>query len=200
MRPLRVSTAIAASAVLLAACAEGPRAEAASARGGESATARALELAADSGIAQQLWERDAAVGTASSGSLDSSTAAESTYLATADRRLDRYFQALILRLKSEAGATPSATEPPAVQRLRAAQRAWVAYRNDECDKRLGDREGAFWAPVRAQCLVEYSTRRAEELADVLEKRRATAPHAQPAKAKSKRSHARTTHRKRTHRR
>jgi len=125
------------------------------------------------------------------------------YLAKSDALLDRYYQALILRLKSEAGtkgaAKSSTEEPPSVQRLRTAQRAWLVYRDDECRRRTKSREGPLWAPVRAQCLAEYSALRARELDDALAKRKSLAAREQPTK--SKRSSARTpTRRARTHRR
>ena len=133
------------------------------------------------------------------------------YLAKSDALLDRYYQALILRLKSEAGtksaaksstkgaAKSSAEEPPSVQRLRTAQRAWLVYRDDECRRRTKSREGPLWAPVRAQCLAEYSALRARELDDALAKRKALAAREQSTK--SKRSSARTpTRRSGKHRR
>jgi len=114
---------------------------------------------------------------------------------------------LILRLKSEAGAASSADEPPAVQRLRTAQRAWIVYRDDKCRERTRAREGPLWAPVRARCLGEYSTRRAEELADVLAKRRALAPREKPAQSRrsgggksARRSARKPAHHARAHRR
>jgi uncharacterized protein YecT (DUF1311 family) len=94
------------------------------------------------------------------------------YLAKSDALLDRYYQALILRLKSEAGTTSRSAEPPSVQRLRTAQRAWLVYRDDECRKRSRPREGPLWAPVRAQCLAEYSAVRAQELQEALVRRKA----------------------------
>ena len=93
------------------------------------------------------------------------------YLAKSDLMLDRYYQALILRLKSEAGTKTGAPEPPSVQRLRSAQRSWLVYRDDECRKRTKPHEGPLWAPVRAKCLAEYSALRARELDDALAKRK-----------------------------
>jgi uncharacterized protein YecT (DUF1311 family) len=104
------------------------------------------------------------------------------YLAKSDALLDRYYQALILRLKSEAGTTSRSTEPPSVRRLRTAQRAWLVYRDDACRKRTRPREGPLWAPVRAQCLAEYSAVRAEELRDALTRRKALAPRDVAAKS------------------
>lgn len=104
------------------------------------------------------------------------------YLAKSDVLLDRYYQALILRLKSEAGSTSSKVEPPSVQRLRTAQRAWLVFRDDECRKRTHPTEGPLWAPVRAQCLAEYSAVRARELGDALSRRKVLARREQAAKA------------------
>jgi uncharacterized protein YecT (DUF1311 family) len=105
------------------------------------------------------------------------------YLAKSDAILDRSYQALITRLKGEAGTKAKATEPLSVQRLRNAQRAWLVYRDDECRKRTIEREGPLWAPVRAKCLAEYSALRSRELEDALAKRKALAPREQPTKSK-----------------
>lgn len=121
----------------------------------------------------------------------------SGYLAKSDLMLDRYYQALILRLKSEAGTKARAPEPPTVQRLRDAQRKWLAYRDDECRKRTSAREGPLWAPVRAKCLAEYSTLRARELDDALTKRKELSKAEQPSKAK--RPNARRSSRQRNSR-
>jgi uncharacterized protein YecT (DUF1311 family) len=236
MRPLQVSIAAAASAVLLAACDAGPHTASGNPRARESSLARDLEVAVarpsghDTVFVTESTSMLDSSSVAQSGRLDGLRASSATnvsshgapsaegngpscespaaddqrrclmeHLATSDVLLDRYYQALILRLKSEAGTTSSATEPPAVQRLRTTQRAWLVYRDDQCRARTRDREGPLWAPVRAQCLAEYSTRRAEELADALAKRKALAPREQPAK--SNRADARkSTRHTRTHRR
>ena len=96
------------------------------------------------------------------------------YLAKSDAQLDRNYQALISRLKSEAGAGAKAAEPASVQRLRTAQRSWLVYRDEECRKRTRPREGPLWAPMRAECLAEYSALRSRELEDALAKRKAIA--------------------------
>ena len=116
------------------------------------------------------------------------------YLAKSDVVLDRSYQALVARLKAEAGTKASAPEPLLVQRLRNSQRAWLAYRDDECRKRSADREGPLWAPVRAQCLAEYSALRSRELEDALAKRKALAPR-EPVK-RPKPSARKTTTRRR----
>jgi uncharacterized protein YecT (DUF1311 family) len=92
-------------------------------------------------------------------------------LARADDALDRTYQALIAVLKREAGTPPGGEEPATVKQLRAEQRAWLVYRDTECRRRRpGNREGPLWAPVRAQCLGEFSGDREAELARTLRER------------------------------
>jgi uncharacterized protein YecT (DUF1311 family) len=86
------------------------------------------------------------------------------YLARSDAPLDRTYQALIADMKREAGTAAGQPEPDAVLRLREAQRAWLVYRDTECRQRGRGQEGALWAPVRAQCLGDFSAKRAAELA------------------------------------
>jgi uncharacterized protein YecT (DUF1311 family) len=87
-----------------------------------------------------------------------------SYLAQSDVELDRNYQALIARLRRQAGTPAGAPEPPSVRSLRSAQRAWLVYRDTECRRRSRGQEGPLWAPTRARCLGEFSGRRAEELA------------------------------------
>ena len=89
------------------------------------------------------------------------------HLARSDVMLDRTYQSLIADMRREAGAK----EPPSVQQLRVAQRAWLVYRDTECRRRNRGKEGPLWAPVRAQCLGEFSGQRTEELARALQDRR-----------------------------
>jgi uncharacterized protein YecT (DUF1311 family) len=168
--------------MLFAACEACARADSAGTRPHASVPLRDLELAADSGIttpqpAGEGEEEDYVDPSCASPLADDQQRCLSAYLSRSDLVLDRYFQALILRLRTEAGATSAADEPPAVQRLRATQRAWVAYRDDTCRRRTLAREGERWAPVRARCLVDFSMQRVEELAGVLADRRANAAHA-----------------------
>ncbi len=93
------------------------------------------------------------------------------HLARSDVGLDRSYQALIADMKREAGTAPGAREPESVQQLRAAQRAWLVYRDTECRRRNRGKEGPLWAPVRAQCLAEFSGARTEELTQALRDRR-----------------------------
>ena len=106
------------------------------------------------------------------------------YLARSDAELDRKYQALIGQLKREARTSANAPEPPAVSRLRTAQRSWLVYRDDECRKRTRADEGPLWAPVRASCLAEYSELRTRELDDALAARKALAARTEPAKSAS----------------
>jgi uncharacterized protein YecT (DUF1311 family) len=122
------------------------------------------------------------------------------YLARSDMRLNESYQALITQLESEAGTRSGAAEPPAVQRLRAAQRNWVVYRDDECRKRTVATEGPLWAPVRAKCLEQYSAQRERELDDALAKRKAVATKSAPAKPKATKRTKRPTRSKRHSRR
>ena len=87
-----------------------------------------------------------------------------TYLARSDAGLDRTYQLLIAEMKRRAGTASGDPEPDAVLRLREAQRAWLVYRDTECRRRNRAQEGPLWAPMRAQCLGEFSGRRAEDLA------------------------------------
>ena len=119
------------------------------------------------------------------------------YLAKSDLELDRNYQALITQLKSEARTQKGAAEPPAVQRLRTAQRSWLVFRDEECRKRTRADEGPLWAPVRAKCLAEYSALRARELDDALAKRKSLA--ARDDSAKSRRSTGRRSARPRSSR-
>jgi uncharacterized protein YecT (DUF1311 family) len=86
-------------------------------------------------------------------------------IATADARLNRIYRALITEMRRQEGVSSTAKDPPSVQRLRVAQRAWLVYRDTECRRRGRGKEGALWARPRARCLGEFSVRRANELAD-----------------------------------
>lgn len=86
-------------------------------------------------------------------------------IAASDARLNRIYRALITEMRRQEGVPSGAKDPPSVQRLRVAQRAWVVYRDTECRKRGRGKEGALWARPRARCLGEFGGRRANELAD-----------------------------------
>lgn len=78
--------------------------------------------------------------------------------------LDRTYQRLIADLKRQAGTPAGGPEPASVQDLRRAQRAWLVYRDTECRRRNRGKEGPLWAPMRAECLAEFSGVREAELA------------------------------------
>jgi uncharacterized protein YecT (DUF1311 family) len=86
-------------------------------------------------------------------------------IATSDARLNRIYRALITEMRRQEGVPGGAKDPPSVQRLRIAQRAWLVSRDTECRKRGRGKEGALWARPRARCLAEFSAQRANELAD-----------------------------------
>lgn len=93
------------------------------------------------------------------------------HLARSDVMLDRTYQSLIADMKRAAGTPAGAKEPASVEQLRVSQRAWLVYRDTECRRRNRGKEGPLWAPVRAQCLGEFSGQRTEELAQALRERR-----------------------------
>lgn len=86
-------------------------------------------------------------------------------LAAADLRLNRIYRALLTEMRLKEGVRPGQKDPPSVERLRIAQRAWVVARDTECRRRGRETEGALWARPRVQCLGELAGRRANELAD-----------------------------------
>lgn len=91
------------------------------------------------------------------------------HIASSDVGLNRNYQALIAELKRQAGASADGEEPSQVKVVRRAQRAWLEFRDKECLQRNRGKEGPLWAPMRAQCLAEYSKVREEQLATMLAK-------------------------------
>jgi uncharacterized protein YecT (DUF1311 family) len=118
------------------------------------------------------------------------------YLERSDVQLDHSYQALISQLKAEAGTHFRGVEPPVVKRLRATQRNWLAYRDDDCRKRTASSEGPLWAPVRAKCLAEYSAVREKEFDDALSQRKSTIKSTPPAKPKATKQTKRSKSRRR----
>lgn len=86
-------------------------------------------------------------------------------LAAADLRLNRIYRALITEMRRQEGVKGGQKDPPSVDRLRVAQRAWLVARDTECRRRGRGTEGALWARPRVQCLGGAAARRANELAD-----------------------------------
>ena len=101
----------------------------------------------------------------SSPTLDNQSECIRVSIASGDARLNRVYRALITEMRRQEGVPAGAKDPPSVQRLRVAQRAWLVYRDTECRRRGRGKEGALWARPRARCLSEFSARRANELAD-----------------------------------
>lgn len=86
-------------------------------------------------------------------------------IATGDARLNRIYRALITEMRRQEGVPGGAKDPPSVQRLRVAQRAWLVNRDTECRRRGRGKEGPLWARPRGRCLAQFSAQRANELAD-----------------------------------
>lgn len=86
-------------------------------------------------------------------------------LAATDMRLNRIYRALLTEMRRQEGVRPGQKDPPSVERLRVAQRAWLVNRDTECRRRGRGTEGTLWARPRVQCLGEFAGRRANELAD-----------------------------------
>ncbi|MHB1225421.1 MAG: lysozyme inhibitor LprI family protein, partial [Gemmatimonadaceae bacterium] len=84
-------------------------------------------------------------------------------LAESDAPLNQVYQQLVARMRGGAGVDARAPDPPAVQRLRAEQRAWLAARDRDCARIGAGREPPAWAPVRARCLAAFSENRAAVL-------------------------------------
>lgn len=151
---------------------------------GEAAPRAAARVATASNVSSVVPSAEGYVGpSCASPALADQRRCLLGYLERSDAQLDRSYETLISRLRSEAGTRRGAADPPSVQRLRTAQRSWLVYRDDECRKRTAAQEGPLWAPVRAKCLSEYSALRERELQDALAKRKAVASSAAPAKSK-----------------
>jgi serine/threonine protein kinase/uncharacterized protein YecT (DUF1311 family) len=86
-----------------------------------------------------------------------------------DADLNRSYQALIARLRREAGGV---REPPAVQALRVEQRAWVADRDRVCRSSAGAGSGPLWGAESIPCFARMSEEREAELRTRLQERTA----------------------------
>ncbi|MGI8619747.1 MAG: lysozyme inhibitor LprI family protein [Gemmatimonadaceae bacterium] len=80
-----------------------------------------------------------------------------------DVSLNSAYRDVIQRMRRNAGVAAGEPDPASVRELRAAQRSWLVYRDQECRRRTRSREGELWAPVRARCLGELSDVRAAVL-------------------------------------
>jgi hypothetical protein len=106
---------------------------------------------------------------------------------------------MIRTLRLEAGTNIGDPDPPIVQRLRTTQRNWLVFRDDACRKRTSASEGPLWAPVRAQCLAEYSALREREFQDALADRKSTVARTTPSKTKTSKQTKRTSSKRRSRR-
>lgn len=86
-------------------------------------------------------------------------------LPVADGKLNRIYRALVTEMRRQEGVRGNGADPASVERLRVSQRSWLVYRDNQCRRRGRGKEGALWARPRVRCLSEFSTRRANELAD-----------------------------------
>jgi uncharacterized protein YecT (DUF1311 family) len=90
-------------------------------------------------------------------------AQRSCLLAEIDRydvALTRTYQALIRQLRDQAGGV---REPPAVQSLRAEQRAWIVERDRVCRRANTSSNGPLWALERLPCFERMSDEREQVL-------------------------------------
>ena len=80
-------------------------------------------------------------------------------LKSADKALNEVYQALMA--KQDGGASK--------QRLKAAQRAWIAFRDRECEFEVGPQEGGgtIWPMENAGCLEGTTATRIRELKQAL---------------------------------
>ena len=76
-------------------------------------------------------------------------------LQSADRALNKIYQALAAQQD----------DPASKQRLRQAQRAWIAYRDRECAFEVGPQEtgGTIWPTENSGCLEQITATRIREL-------------------------------------
>ena len=75
----------------------------------------------------------------------------------ADRRLNNVYASLLKQMQSEKNET-------AIQKLKAAEKAWLQYRDLHCDAARYEYEGGSMSPmVWAQCMAMTTEHRIEEL-------------------------------------
>jgi serine/threonine protein kinase/uncharacterized protein YecT (DUF1311 family) len=89
------------------------------------------------------------------------------YIDAGDAPLNRTFDSLVSELRRIAGTAAGAPDPPAVQRIRVEQRAWLGVRETECPRQPVAGAGEFWAQAQSQCFAEMASSRAEDLRDAL---------------------------------
>jgi uncharacterized protein YecT (DUF1311 family) len=95
----------------------------------------------------------------------------SAYIALGDASLNRAFDSLVGEMRRVAGTPDGAPDPPAVQRVRIEQRAWLAVRDNECPRTAPIGAGPFWAEAQSGCFNEMADARAAELRDAVKRLR-----------------------------
>lgn len=94
--------------------------------------------------------------------LDGPTQADMNQQAAARYRVaDEQLNAIYGKLMASASADGR-------KRLQAAQRAWIGFRDLDCDARAGSRGGSFYAASYALCLEQLSDERTRTLRGELE--------------------------------
>ncbi len=86
-------------------------------------------------------------------------------IASNDARLAHVYNSYLARLRSAPASRGGGS--PAVEKLRISEKAWLAYRVQECRRRNWGKEGTLWAPRRAECMKEMAATRTDELARLL---------------------------------
>jgi serine/threonine protein kinase/uncharacterized protein YecT (DUF1311 family) len=89
------------------------------------------------------------------------------YIEAGDAPLNRTFDSLVSELRRVAGTAAGAPDPPAVQRIRVEQRAWLGVREAECPRQAVAGAGEFWAQAQSQCFAEMAASREKDLRDAL---------------------------------
>jgi uncharacterized protein YecT (DUF1311 family) len=86
--------------------------------------------------------------------MDLNKCAEDNYQ-SADKALNKIYQALMA----------DQDDAPSKQRLKQSERAWIVYRDRECDFEVGPQEtgGSIWPSEMSGCLEELTARRIREL-------------------------------------
>jgi uncharacterized protein YecT (DUF1311 family) len=127
--------------------------------------------AAPAGAPAPTAARSAGTGPCSSPALADQRACLVAAVERTDAGLNQVYGDVIAAMRQRASTAPGDPDPPEVQRLRAAQRSWLARRDAECRRRGRGREGPLWATSRAQCFAEFSTSRNRDLSATLERLR-----------------------------
>lgn len=86
----------------------------------------------------------------------------------ADRTLNRLFRQKLQQLET----------PAAKERLRDAQRAWIAFRDKDCLYNTGPREesGSIWPLLRLSCMERHTAQRVEALQEYVACTQDGCPH------------------------